>query len=99
MSYQVDIGTHATFTGQVDGVPSIAGWVLTLEGQGEDEDFRKSSTDVEEIEILDVDARTFAIYFTPVDTVAARDIYAHLRAVDADGEKHVLRRVLIEIVP
>jgi hypothetical protein len=99
MSIQVDRATHATLTGQVSGVPSIAGWVLTLEGQGGDAAFLKSSADASQLEILDPDARTYAVHLTPTDTADAGDLYVELRALDTDGLHHVLVRKLIEVLP
>lgn len=99
MSIRVNKDTSATLTGQVSGVPSIAGWLLTLEGQGGDADFQKSSSDAAQIEILDAGDRTFAVYLTPTDTAEARDIYVELRAVDGGGQRHLLVRELIEVLP
>ncbi len=97
MSLEVGKGTTARLGGTVLG-GQIQGWVLRLEGQGEDSDFLKTSEDASEIEILDEETGAFVVYLTLEDTAEARDIPVRLRAVDG-AEHYLLLRELIQVIP
>lgn len=96
---RVDRATTRTIAGSIVNVTgSITGWVLRLYElkPGGTEVLMKTSDDITQIEILDVDARTFKIYLGVADTAVARNITVLLRAQNGT-QHHVIARDSIEV--